>query len=72
MPNYGLSLKIAVDFGVTLSAANQNRGLRHPKAARSVDYGAFGDVILDSDWLPTTLRQNRQQCIKIDHSSAMY
>ena len=30
------------------------------------------DVILDSDWLPTMLRQNRQQCIRIDHSLAMY
>ena len=34
--------------------------------------GLLGDVILDSDWLSTTLRDNRQQCIKIEHSLTMY
>ena len=34
--------------------------------------GLLGDVILGSDWLQTTLRRNRQQCIKIDHSSVVY
>ena len=34
--------------------------------------GLLGDVILDSDWPPTTLRENRQQCIKIEHSLTMY
>ena len=34
--------------------------------------GLLGDVILHSDWLPTPLRKNRQQCFKIDHSSTMY
>ena len=28
----------------------------------------LGDVILDSDWLPTTLGESQQQCIKIDQS----
>ena len=40
----------------------------HPSQQLS---GILGDVILDSYWLPT-LRDNQQQCIKIDHSSTMY
>ena len=40
LPNYDLYQYIAVNFRVTLSAANQNRVLPHPKAAKSADYGA--------------------------------
>ena len=32
----------------------------------------LGGVLLDSDRLPTTLRDSRQRNIKIDHNSTMY
>ena len=57
--------------GLTVNSLRPIIGHRNLHLSRQLS-GLLGDVILDSDWLPTTLRENQQQCIKIEHSLTMY
>ena len=48
------------------------RTIEHRNLHRSRQISRLlGDVIIGSHWLPSTLRENQQQCIEIDQRSAL-